>query len=148
MSAAAQTRIFGMRVGLDPKLLVLGLVIVAGVLFWYNSRDDEEGTTHAPAAQTAQPAMTATTRAHPTRVRRSNQTNEHATLRVRPIDAASGDVDPTLRLGLLSRLQAVVEKVDSASPKSAIALSPSSSRTTGNMFAAAASLCRHNQSRL
>lgn len=107
MSAAAQTRIFGMRVGLDPKLLVLGLVIVAGVLFWYNSRDDEEGTTHAPVAQTTQPAMSATTRAHATKVRRSNQTNEHATLRVRPIDAASGDVDPTLRLGLLSRLQSV-----------------------------------------
>jgi hypothetical protein len=108
MSAVAQTRIFGIRLGLDPKFLVLGLIVVAGLLFWYNSRDDEEGTAHSTVKQAVQPAtVPATIRAHPTRARRSNQTNEHATLRVRPIDAANGDVDPTLRLSLLERLQSV-----------------------------------------
>lgn len=108
MSAAAQTKIFGIRLALNPKLLVLGLVVVAGVLFWYNSRDGEEGAAHPAATQTAQPTTASiAVKTHTARVRRSSQTSEHATLRVRSIDAASGDVDPTLRLGLLSRLQSV-----------------------------------------
>lgn len=108
MSAPAQTRIFGIRLSVDPKFLVLGLIAVAGLLFWYNSRDDEEGASQTAVKQTVQPAtVPAATRAHAIRARRSNQTSEHATLRVRPIDAASGDVDPTLRLGLLARLQSV-----------------------------------------
>lgn len=107
MSAAAQTKIFGIRLGVDPKILVLGLVVVAGALFWYNSRDDEEGAPRTPAVQTAQPAAAPIARTHAARTRRSNQASEHTTLRMRPIDAASGDVDPTLRLGLLSRLQSI-----------------------------------------
>lgn len=109
MSAAAQTKIFGIRLGLDPKVLVFGLVAVAGVLFWYNSRGDNEGSgATASHLQTAQPGTApALVRPHSSRVRRSKAVNERGTLRVRPIDAANGDVDPTLRLRLLSRLQSV-----------------------------------------
>lgn len=108
MSAAAGTKIFGIRLGLDPKLLVIALVVVAGLLFWYNSRSDEEGPTRpAVTQQAAEPAGVPVSRAHPARARRAAQATERNTLRVRPIDASRGDVDPTLRLSLLSRLQSV-----------------------------------------
>ncbi len=107
MSAAAQTKIFGIKLGVDPKILVLGLVAIAGALFWYNSRGEDETSSvagsHVPAAQSASPT---TLRTHPGRTRRpTTAVNDRGSLRVRPIDASSGNVDPTLRLGLLARLQ-------------------------------------------
>lgn len=108
MSAAKQTRIFGVRIGVDPKILVGGLAVVAALLFWYNSRSDEDTSTPAtginrPAAIPA--STTAPWRTHlPTRRAAGDRTG---TLRLRPIDATRGDVDPTLRLDLLARLQSV-----------------------------------------
>jgi hypothetical protein len=108
MSAAAQTRIFGIRVGVDPKILVGGLIVLAAILFWYNSRGDEE--TNAPAAArvttTAPPAPAV--RARTTR-RPAARLADRGTLRLRPVDPTRGDVDPTLRLDLLARLQTVPE---------------------------------------
>jgi hypothetical protein len=109
MSAAAQTKIFGLRLRVDPKILVGGLVAIAVLLFWYNSQSDDETSTrpttinHISTAPSAVPL-----RAHPT-VRRDVRTSADRsnTLRMRPIDATRGDVDPTLRLDLLARLQAV-----------------------------------------
>ena len=50
MSAASPTKIFGIRVGIDPKFLIGGLIVLAVILFWYNSRSDEGGVVfHASA---------------------------------------------------------------------------------------------------
>jgi hypothetical protein len=114
VSAAHTTKIFGIRVGIDPKILIGGLVVFAAILFWYNSRSDE--SIGAPAPTTAHPAETAQTAQSPasttgsrtTAVRRGNNlANDRSRLRLRPIDATRGDIDPTLRLDLLSRLKAV-----------------------------------------
>lgn len=107
MSAAAQTKIFGVRIGVDPKILVGGLIVAAALLFWYNSRGDEQSApapaVHQQAAETSVPA----TRRRLSTVRRRAITNDRGTLRLRPVDPTRGDVDPTLRLDLLARLQSV-----------------------------------------
>ena len=124
MNGAAQTKIFGLRVSLDPKFIVAGLIAVAALLFWYNSRSDEEAPSR-PAVGTAPSSETIPQGAPAIRTpgstvagrgigsaatgRRTQRTNDHATLRMRAIDPTHGDVDPTLRLDLLARLQAIQE---------------------------------------
>ncbi|MBV9084786.1 MAG: hypothetical protein JOZ62_19080 [Acidobacteriaceae bacterium] len=108
MSAASQTRLFGVRVGIDPKWILGGLVVLAALLFWYNSRSGEEttqGVTQTAQVTTGAVVPRATT-VKPTQ-RRAGSSSERATLRMRVVDATRGDVDPTLRLDRLSRLQAV-----------------------------------------
>lgn len=107
MSAAAQTRIFGIRLGVDPKILVGGLIIIAGILFWFNSRGDDETSTAAatPHVAATTPAGAATRGRTP--IRRQAAASDKGTLRLRPVDATRGDVDPTLRIDLLARLQSV-----------------------------------------
>lgn len=107
MSAAAQTKIFGIRLGVDPKILVGGLIAVSVVLFWYNSRSDEEPGTPASAAHTdtTAPAAPAPRARTLSKRRAPANANDRATLRLRTIDATSGDVDPTLRLDLMRRLE-------------------------------------------
>jgi len=116
MSAAPQavrpTRIFGVRVGVDPKILVGGLIAVAAFFLWFNLRggDDEHGSgagQSGEAAPTAASPLPISRRLHA--IRRSIQTgsNDRETLRVKPVDGKSGTIDPTLRLGLLARLQTV-----------------------------------------
>ncbi len=112
MSAAHATKIFGIRVGLDPKILIGGLVALAALLFWYNSRSDETASAPATAARpavTTQTASAPSTGSRTTGVRRGsgNGVNDRGKLRLRPIDPTRGDVDPTLRLDLLNRLSAV-----------------------------------------
>ncbi len=111
MSAGSQTRIFGIRVGIDPKILVGALVAIAAILFWVNSRGGED-TVILPSTNTV--PRTETTKV-PTRLdlsrsvvnRRQPKVNDRAILRLRPIDPKNGDVDPTLRLELIARLQSV-----------------------------------------
>lgn len=114
MSAANTTRIFGMRIGVDPKLLIGGLVAVAAILYWYNSRSDEGAgaavSSAARPAETTQIAPAPAREARTTAVRRAARatTNDRNRLRLRPdINAAEGNIDPTLRLDLLSRLRTV-----------------------------------------
>ncbi len=120
MNSAAPTKIFGIRMGLDPKILVVILIGFAALLFWYNSRSDEgpsaPATPARPAANVASPQAEVSSPAVPARApgrnaiaaRRSPTTADRGTtLRMRPIDATHGDVDPTLRLELLARLQSV-----------------------------------------
>ncbi|MGI8960356.1 MAG: hypothetical protein ACR2IV_11465 [Bryobacteraceae bacterium] len=112
MNSAAPTKIFGIRVGLDPKVIVAVLIGVAALLFWYNSRGDEEG--NAPASG-GHPAVTTTPSTVAGRVpagstaaaRRGSRASDHGTLRVRAVDPTHGDVDPTLRLDYLARLQTI-----------------------------------------
>ncbi|MBV9223095.1 MAG: hypothetical protein JOZ45_09490 [Acidobacteriaceae bacterium] len=115
MSAARATKVFGIRMAVDPKILIGSLVALAALLFWYNSRSDEGTSTGTPAttrpAEATQTAGSpaATTGSRTTVARRSNDnlTSDRSRLRVRPIDATRGDIDPTLRLDLLSRLSTV-----------------------------------------
>lgn len=109
MSAAAQTKIFGFRIGVDPKILVGGLIAFAVLLFWYNSRGEDETGGAATGANRSVATPTATVPLRPRiPVRRGIATaGDRNTLRLRPVDATRGDVDPTLRLDLLDRLQSV-----------------------------------------
>jgi hypothetical protein len=112
MSAANATKIFGIRVSIDPKILIGGLVALAAVLFWYNSHSDEGDTastpTRAPVAETAQTAPAVTAARKQAARRGSSSANDRGRLRLRnDIDATRGDIDPTLRLDLLSRLSTV-----------------------------------------
>jgi hypothetical protein len=105
-AAAGQTQIFGIRVGINPKILVGGIVLMALVLFWYNSRGDEEGpSTAANAVRPAAPSPVPSPRSHIATRRGTTTANDRGTLRLRPVDATQGNVDPTLRLDLLTRLQ-------------------------------------------
>jgi hypothetical protein len=109
MSAAPAARsgatIFGIRLGIDPKILVGVFFALALALYWFNSRADEEG--HAPSgtqhSQGSAPPAASRARA----AAHSRSQNERGTLRLRPVEGARGDIDPTLRLDLLERVRAV-----------------------------------------
>lgn len=112
MSASASTKVFGMKLGADRRKLIIlgGLVVVAAVLFFYNSGSDVPGpqssaTSARPSSQPATPSGTSARRAR----RRTQRSNEHNTLRMEEVamEAARGDIDPTLRLDLLQRLKTV-----------------------------------------
>ncbi|MBV8817635.1 MAG: hypothetical protein JO022_04705 [Acidobacteriaceae bacterium] len=108
MSAPSQTKIFGMKVGLDPKILLGGLLLLAALLFWYNSRGSDErarSTTPNISAQTGTPVASAGGRARP--ARRQNNSNERGIFRLRQVDGSDGRIDPTLHLGLLSQLRSI-----------------------------------------
>lgn len=110
MSAATGTRIFGFRLGVDPKFLVGGILVLAALLFWYNSRgDDEQTSAPANAVRPVAPTATAMPKSHIAATRRRTASADRGTLRLRPVDPTRGDVDPTLRLDLLERLQSVDE---------------------------------------
>jgi hypothetical protein len=107
LKSAAQTTIFGLRMKLDPKILVGAIILLAGFLFWYNSRGDDEGpNTAGNAVRPVAPAAAPMPKSHIAAIRRgTTATNDRGTLRLRPVDATRGNVDPTLRLELLTRLQ-------------------------------------------
>lgn len=105
MSAASQTKIFGLKLGVDPKIIVAGLLALALALFFLSNRtDNEAANASAGPAATSIPATAIAglhRRAHP---RRRTPTANRDTLRIEPVDAVNGDIDPTLRLDLLARL--------------------------------------------
>jgi hypothetical protein len=113
MSAAGQTKIFGMKLGMDPKILVVGLMALAGLLFWLNSRGDESHPSTPAASRTAEsapveePPAAATTRARTARDRRNLRSNDRSTLKLKTVAPGSGEVDPVLRLDLLDKLSKV-----------------------------------------
>ncbi len=112
MSAASQTKIFGIRLGIDPKLVIGALVVLAGVLYWFNSRDDRDPTTATGAAPissatqtgTAVPMTAKTTHGQQ---RRRGIHDDRGTLKLPAVVPANGDIDPVLRLDLLSRLSKI-----------------------------------------
>jgi hypothetical protein len=108
MSAApapSGTTIFGIRLGVDPKVLIGGLLALVALLYWYNSRPDEEGG--APAGVQRAPGSSATAANRGRAATRSRVQNERGTLRLRPVEGGRGDIDPTLRLELLDKVRAV-----------------------------------------
>lgn len=112
MITRAQTRIFGIRLGVDPKIPVIGLMAVAGLLFWYNSRGDQAGSP-APGAPahsiepTAGTVSVSTARTRQAGQRRRGIHNDRGTLKLPTVVPANGDIDPILRLDLLDRLAKV-----------------------------------------
>lgn len=114
MSAQTETRIFGLKVGVDPKWLVAGLLLLAGAIYWFNSRDDHETGTPAAVNQTTQsaveganPAPVTTARSRGRNGRRRTGRDDRGTLRLQNVTPANGDIDPVLRLDLLDRLAKV-----------------------------------------
>jgi hypothetical protein len=79
--ASGGTTIFGIRFGIDPKILVAGLIALALALYWFNSRADEEGRTPAGAQHSPGSAAPAASRARA--AVRSRSQNERGTLRLR-----------------------------------------------------------------
>jgi hypothetical protein len=111
--APSSTKIFGIRLGVDPKIVIGALLVLAALLFWYNSRGDE-GTTATPPAATSNAgsegvgALPAPPPIAARPVRRSRTAaNDRGALRLRPVNGSRGDIDPTLRLDLLARLREV-----------------------------------------
>jgi hypothetical protein len=104
-AARGGTTIFGIRLGIDPKILVGVFFALALALYWFNSRPDEEGRTPGGAQHSQGSAVPAAS--HARAAVRSRSQNERGTLRLRPVEGARGDIDPTLRLDLLERVRAV-----------------------------------------
>ncbi|MBV8864853.1 MAG: hypothetical protein JO210_05575, partial [Acidobacteriaceae bacterium] len=107
MSTATQPKVFGVRLAVDPKILVGALIGVAALLFWYNSRGDETASgsnsgTHVAEPANATPAILAKSRVQSQRRRGVHE--DRGTLRLQTVDPTRGDIDPVLRLDLLDRL--------------------------------------------
>lgn len=104
-ASARATRIFGIPVKMNPKILVTGLVAFAGLLFWYNSRSDESSESISSAVR---PAVKETPlipmKPHPKLRTMATNSSQRETLRLHPVDPQSGNIDPTLRLDALERL--------------------------------------------
>jgi hypothetical protein len=118
--SAAKTKVFGMDLGIDPKILALLLVIVAiGIYYFTSGNSDSPGNSSGSTA----PSASVPTIARPVNpvlarraagVRRANALrNKSDTLKFVAVDGSRGDVDPTLRLGLLERVRAVQAAADS-----------------------------------
>ena len=117
MSAASQTRVFGIKIGVDPKIFVGGLFAVALLLFFVYGRSDTGSSSGTPAPASTSgvanapqnfPGNAATRQQHK-RNRSEAAITDRGVLRIRPVDATRGDIDPTLRMDMLQRLKHVPE---------------------------------------
>lgn len=109
MSTAGETKIFGIRIKVDPKILISGLVLLTVAFIWFQlhgSDDDHPAASVVRPVPTPTGSLTSSNRAKFLR-RGPNSRGDRSTLRLEPIDPAKGDIDPTLRLDLLSRLKQV-----------------------------------------
>jgi hypothetical protein len=112
VSTASETKVGGMKLGAEPKKVAILVALLAGAIgmFLYNSQSgggessSPEQVHTAPAVSSA-PVGASHARPHP--ARRSVSARERATLRIQTVDPRNGDVDPTLRLDLLSRLHSI-----------------------------------------
>ncbi len=108
-SAARQTKIFGVNIGVDPKILGVGLAVLTAFFLWFNLRggDDEEHISNAGATPAAKLRI-ATSTPRPASARRSNAIpRDRGALSMKAVDPTRGDIDPTLRLSLLQRVNGV-----------------------------------------
>jgi hypothetical protein len=110
MSAAPQTRIFGINVGVDPKYIVGGLLAIALLVLYLNSRSSgtEGSSTSTADTGTVTPSIAYPGTSNARTAKRRNRTAaayDRGTLRIRPVDPTRGDIDPTLRLDMIARLQ-------------------------------------------
>jgi hypothetical protein len=115
--SGSQTKVFGMSLGIDPKVIILVLLVVAGVVYYFtSSSSDSPSGSNAGTATASVPAVRPVNEslaARATVVRRSRTPKSgENTLKLVPVDGSRGDVDPTLRLGLLERLKNVPQTTD------------------------------------
>ena len=104
-----RTKIFGMDLGVDPKIIVLALIVLAGVVYYFTSSSSasSSSTSAAPMGATTPIAKPVVTSAAARAPRRAKVSVDRDTLKFVPVDGSSGDVDPTLRLSLLERVKNV-----------------------------------------
>jgi hypothetical protein len=111
MSASPPSKIFGISVGMDPKFVAGGLLAVALLVLLYNSRSSSGPSTASPGTVDTHSAPLGSypgaSRTRPGQRRNRGAAFDRGTLRIRPVDATRGDVDPTLRLDMLERLRNV-----------------------------------------
>lgn len=109
MSTAAQTKLFGMRVGVDPKILVGGVFALVAMVMWFNLRSDSEQTTAVvTGVSRAQPSSSKSgARSRAALQRRPSAESTQDELKLTVIDINRSDVDPMLHYDLLGRLQAM-----------------------------------------
>jgi hypothetical protein len=111
--SATRTKIFGMDLGVDPKIIAVLLVIVAIVIYYFTSASDSPGgansTTSVSAVtpSAARPVNPALARRTASAHRAKAVRNDHSVLKFIAVDGSRGDVDPTLRLRLLERVRSV-----------------------------------------
>ena len=108
-SAAPATKIFGFTVTDSAKKVIVAVafLIPVGVYLYTSHNDAGEVPPPSPPVQApASPSLQQTPARITKRVtRQKTAVTDRGTLRLRVIDARSGDIDPTLRLDLLARLQ-------------------------------------------
>lgn len=110
MSTPSRTKIFGITLAVDPKILIGSLLAFAAVLFWFESRgDDSRASTSRPVAVSSNPSFAAGENKSRRVQRRRSSGNEQNKLELKLIDITRADIDPTLRLDLLARLQGMPE---------------------------------------
>jgi len=112
--SSAKTKIFGMTIGIDPKIIVGALLVVAGLVYYFNSQGEDRppATASAPAPAVDvnvahAPTTPAVSRSAAMRRTENARSSTRAGLKLVPIDGSRGDVDPTLRLQLLDRVRNV-----------------------------------------
>ena len=111
MSMAGETKIFGIRIKVDPKILGSVMVLLVAIFIWFqlhSSDDDHPAAAVRPVAASANTNGVTAGAAKPGLVRRAgNSKGDRATIKLTPVDPTNGNIDPTLRLDLISRLQQV-----------------------------------------
>jgi hypothetical protein len=112
--SSPKTKIFGMTIGIDPKIIVGALLVVAGLVYYFNSQGDDRPPAAAsvPAAAVDvnaahAPGVPAVSRSAAMRRTENARSSARVGLKLVPIDGSRGDVDPTLRLQLLERVRNV-----------------------------------------
>ncbi len=110
-TASSQTKVGGMKLGAEPKkIAILAILLVVAIgMFVYNSSSGNGGSGAVPQTSSSVSAtpIAPATHAHDRAARRGNNVRDRGVLRIQPVDPRNGDVDPTLRLDLLARLQSV-----------------------------------------
>ena len=104
------TKIFGMRIPLDPKVLVGLLFAVALALVWHNfSGGDDHPSGGGRSSALAKTAASPISPSMRNAARRADVggRGKQGVLRLKPVDATRGDIDPTLKLWLLDRVRDV-----------------------------------------
>ena len=131
--STARTKVFGMDLGVDPKVIALLLVIVAVAIYYFTSNSETTSTSstvatpNLPVAVHPGPSLNARAVA----ARRANASrSDRGTLKLIAVDGSRGDVDPTLRLRLLDQVKNVAPATtsrnlfDSGNPETAQNLPP------------------------
>lgn len=100
-----------MNLGVEPKVIVLALIVMAGLIYYFTSGSETpagSGSQTAASPAIVRPVVSPSMAGRLAAARRANTLhNDRQTLKLVPVDGSRGDIDPTLRLGLLERVKSV-----------------------------------------